>query len=233
MKFVVAIDGPASSGKSTTARLLARKLGFIHLDTGAMYRAVTYLLLGKQAEEATDDKVAGILESSPLEFSIIEGALSVRLDGKQLTDELRSPEVDRWVSPVSERRVVRKFCVKKQREIGKDAKLVCEGRDIGSVVFPDAELKVFMKSDLAERARRRQKELEAKGIDSDEVEVKAGLVTRDKIDSGRELSPLIQVDDAMVVDTTDMSIEEQVDVIYKEVVKRTGKSGGRGMGGGR
>ncbi|MBD3285841.1 (d)CMP kinase [candidate division WOR-3 bacterium] len=222
MKFVVAIDGTASSGKSTTAKLLSKKLGFIHLDTGAMYRAVTYLLLGKQAEEASDDRLLRILRDSLLEFKIVSNALSINLDGKRLTDELRSPEVDNWVSPVSERGVVREYCVNRQREFGKDAKLVCEGRDIGSVVFPDAELKVFMKCDLAERVRRRKRELEEKGIRSGETEVKAGLVTRDRIDSGRELSPLIQVKDAMVVDTTDMTIDEQVKIIYDEVIKRMG-----------
>jgi cytidylate kinase len=220
LKFVVAIDGTASSGKSTTAKLLSKKLGFIHLDTGAMYRAVTYVLLGRQAEEAADDKVAEILAGSPLEFKIVRKALSVRLDGKRLKDELRSPEVDKWVSPVSERKAVREYCVARQRELGKDTKLVCEGRDIGSVVFPDACLKVFMKCDLAERAKRRQKELAEKGMEAGEIEVRAGLVTREKIDSGRELSPLIQVKDAMVVDTTYMSISEQVKVIYDEVVKR-------------
>lgn len=223
MKFVVAIDGTASSGKSTTARLLAKKMGFTHLDTGAMYRAVTYLLLEKNAVEAADSELQTILLSSPLEFKIYNRSLYVYLDGKRLSDELRTPEVDRWVSPVSERAIVRAFLVAKQREIGRNRRLVCEGRDIGSVVFPDADLKVFMRCDLEERARRRQKELVEKGEELSEEEVRSGLARRDEIDSGRKISPLIRTPDALLVDTTNLTVDDQVDIIFKVVMARLGE----------
>lgn len=220
MKFVVAIDGTASSGKSTTARLLAKKLGFTHLDTGAMYRAVTYLLLKKKAVEASDEKLQTILLSSPLDFKINRHSLCVYLADKNLDKELRTPEVDSWVSPVSERAIVRAFLVARQRKLGRNRKLVCEGRDIGSVVFPDADLKVFMRCDLEERSRRRQKELADKGEELSEEEVRAGLARRDEIDSGRKISPLTRTPDAFLVDTTNLTVDEQVDVIFKEVMAR-------------
>ncbi|MEA3311300.1 MAG: (d)CMP kinase [candidate division WOR-3 bacterium] len=220
MKFVVAIDGTASSGKSTTARLLAKKLGVAYLDTGAMYRAVTYLLLQEDALEASDRLLQKILLNSPLEFKIRNRKLCVYLDGKLLENELRTPEIDRWVSPVAKRALVRAFLVAKQREIGKRRRLVCEGRDIGSVVFPDAALKVFMGCFLDERARRRKKELEERGISRDIEEVKANLKQRDEVDSHRKLSPLTRTTDAFYVDTTHLTIEEQVALIEAEVRKR-------------
>jgi cytidylate kinase len=220
LKFVVAIDGTASSGKSTTARLLAKKLGVVYLDTGAMYRAVTYLLLNEDAIQASDGLLQKILLSSPLEFKILNRKLYVYLDGKLLKKELRSAEVDRWVSPVAERALVRAFLVAKQREIGKRRRLVCEGRDIGSVVFPDAVLKVFMSCSLDERARRRQKELEERGISRDIEEVKANLKQRDEVDSHRKISPLVHTPDAFYVETTKLTIAQQVELIEEEVRKR-------------
>lgn len=223
MKFVIAIDGTASSGKSTTAKLLAKKLGFTHLDTGAMYRAVTYLLLKKKAVEADNKLLQKILLQFPLEFKLRNRKLYVYLGGKLLKEELRSPEVDRWVSPVAERPIVRAFLVAKQRKLGKRRRLVCEGRDIGSVVFPDADFKVFMGCELEERARRRQKELEENGILRDIEEVKANLAERDDIDSNRKISPLIHTTDAFYVETTHLTIEEQVEIIEEEVRERLGE----------
>lgn len=222
LKFVVAIDGTASSGKSTTARLLAKKLGFTYMDTGAMYRAVAYLLLEKDALEASDGLLQKILLSSSLKFKIRNRKLYVYLDEKLLKKELRTPEVDRWVSPVAERASVRAFLVAKQRQLGRNRKLVCEGRDIGSVVFPDAGLKVFMSCDLAERARRRQRELEEGGILRDIEEVKANLKQRDEVDSRRKISPLIHTPDAFYVETTNLTIAQQVELIEEEVRKRMG-----------
>jgi len=223
LKCVVAIDGTASSGKSTTARLLAKKLGVAYLDTGAMYRAVTYLLLQEDALEASDRLLQKVLLDAPLEFKIRNYKLYVYLNGKRLSDELRSTEVDRWVSPVAERALVRAFLVAKQRELGRNRKLVCEGRDIGSVVFPDAVLKVFMSCDLVERARRRQKELEERGISRNIEEVKANLAKRDDTDSHRKISPLLHTPDAFYVETTNLTIDQQVDIIYEEVMTRMGE----------
>lgn len=220
MKFVVAIDGTASSGKSTTAKLLAKRLGFTHLDTGAMYRAVTFLLLKKDAVEAADERIKEILLSADLDFSLNNKKLYIHLDGKLLKEELRSPEVDKWVSPVAERPIVRVFLVARQRKLGANRKLVCEGRDIGSVVFPDAELKVFMACEVDERSRRRQAELAKKGVQQDFEEVRANLILRDQIDSTRKISPLVHTPDAFYVETTKLSIEQQVDIVEEEVRKR-------------
>ncbi len=220
MKFVVAIDGTASSGKSTTAKLLAKKLGFTHLDTGAMYRAITYLLIKNQAVEADDKLLQKLLFDAPLIFSIDNNKLSVYLDKQLLSDELRSPEVDSWVSPVAQRAFVRAFLLAKQRQLGANQKLVCEGRDIGSVIFPDAELKVYMKCGIEERAKRRHRELLQKGIAKSLQDVLTNLKRRDEIDSTREIAPLVQVEDAFVVDTTNLTIEQQVEIIEAEVLKR-------------
>lgn len=223
MKFVIAIDGTASSGKSTTAKLLARRLGFSHLDTGAMYRAVTFLLLARDAVQSKDGLLPDILLNSSLEFKIRNRKLYTYLDGKLLKEELRSPEVNRWVSPVATKPLVRAFLVAKQRQLGRNRKLVCEGRDIGSVVFPDAELKIFMGCSIEERARRRQKELNEMGIERSFEEVTANLSERDDIDSNRKISPLIHTPDAFYVETTNMSISEQVEIIEEEVRKRMGE----------
>jgi cytidylate kinase len=228
LKFVVAIDGTASSGKSSTARLLAKKLGFSHLDTGAMYRAVTYLLLERKAVEADNKLLQKILLQAPLDFILKNKKLYVHLDGKLLKNELRSPQVDKWVSPVAEKAIVRAFLVAKQRQLGRNRKLVCEGRDIGSVVFPDAGLKVFMACSLDERARRRQKELEEKGISRTSDEVKANLARRDDIDSSRKISPLVNTPDAFFLETTNLTIDQQVDIIYQEVMTRMGRTEGQG-----
>lgn len=222
MKFVVAIDGTASSGKSTTAKLVAKKLGFTHLDTGAMYRAVTHWLILEDAVQADDRLLQKVLINAPIEFKLRNRKLYIYLRNRLLRAELRSPEVDQWVSPVAEKPAVRAFLVAKQRRMGARRRLVCEGRDIGSVVFPDADLKVFMCCDLEERARRRKRELEQKGICQDLGEVRENLINRDKIDSTRKLSPLICTPDALCVDTTELTINQQVQIVEAEVSKRMG-----------
>ncbi len=213
--FVIAIDGPAGSGKSTTARLCARQLGFFYLDTGAMYRAVTLKVLRAGIDWRDERALGRLLRDTRLELKESEDGLRVFLDGEDVTREIRSPKVNQLVSPISALAVVRKMMVAEQRRLARGRNVVCEGRDIGSVVFPGAQLKVFLDCDIAERARRRSAELKEKGLAqglSDNA-VRRNLLERDKVDSSRRLSPLRRVPDAVLVDTTHLTIDEQVAVV--------------------
>ncbi len=213
--FVIAIDGPAGSGKSTTARLCARQLGFFYLDTGAMYRAVTLKVLRAGIDWRDERALRRLLRDTRLELKESEDGLRVFLDGEDVTREIRSPKVNQLVSPISALAVVRKMMVAEQRRLARGRNVVCEGRDIGSVVFPGAQLKVFLDCDIAERARRRSAELKEKGLAqglSDNA-VRRNLLERDKVDSSRRLSPLRRVPDAVLVDTTHLTIDEQVAVV--------------------
>ncbi len=220
MKFIIAIDGVASAGKSTTARQLAERLGFVHLNTGSMYRGVTYGLLLREAIRAEGDRLHELLDELPLDFRIIDKSLMVYYDDSMILNELRSRKVDEWVSFVAKNPIVRRFLVKNQRRLGYEHSIVCEGRDIGSVVFPEADLKVFLTCDPEERARRRMKELQHKGETREIRDVLRNLKERDREDSNREHSPLVKTEDAFVVDTTRLTIEEQVSVIEHEARRR-------------
>ncbi len=211
--FVVAIDGPAGSGKSTTARLVARRLGFAHLDTGAMYRAVTLKIINTGTPLSRPAALKRLLESTRVDIEWREGEMRVVLDGEDVSAAIRSPRVSELVSEVSAVPAVRRRLVAEQRRAAAGRDVVCEGRDIGSVVFPDAGLKIYLDCDVAARARRRQKELAGAGQRAGAAAVRANLLKRDRIDSGRKMSPLRRVADAVLVDTTDLSIEEQVAVV--------------------
>ena len=211
--FVLAIDGPAGSGKSTTARLCAERLGFRHLDTGAMYRAVTLKVLRTHTDIADAHGLAQMLRTTRVGVEWRPAGMRVRLDGKDVSEEIRSPDVSGLVSEVSAIPAVRRKMVAEQRRVAEGQAVVCEGRDIGSVVFPDADLKIFIECDAAERARRRQLELAEQGVRTGQKAVLANLVKRDRIDSAREVSPLQRVPDAVLIDTTHLTIEEQVAVV--------------------
>jgi cytidylate kinase len=221
-KFVVAIDGGAGSGKSTTAKGVAKRINFFYLDTGAMYRAATlkYLLNGGDTNTIDQEFVKRIIATTVVELTYDAAGLSVSLDGRDVTNEIRTPEVSRFVSPVSAIPEVRQWMVKRQREIAEDKNIVCEGRDIGTVVFPDAKVKVFMKADLAARARRRQREMREKGIIVKLDEVLANLRFRDRYDSNRDHSPLKQAEDAIVIDTTHLTIEQEIEQVVSIIEKR-------------
>jgi CMP/dCMP kinase len=209
-KLVIAIDGPAASGKSTTARLVAQRLGYLHVDTGAMYRAATLKVLraGIGLDEA--EKIAALIEASHVQLRDAEGGLRVLLDGEDVTDEVRTPEVTRAVSSVSSIRRVREVMVREQRMMGREGGIVLEGRDIGSVVFPDADLKFFLVAGINARAERRRKELEGQGVTADLHALREEIRERDRIDSTRAESPLVKPSGAVELDTSDMTIEEQV-----------------------
>ena len=207
---IIAIDGPAGSGKSTVARALARHLGLEYLDTGAMYRSVTFAALRRGIDPTEDDVVARIV--GDIELDVSEDAVTV--DGVDATIEIRGPEVSRAVSVVAANPAVRTEMVRRQREWAeRHGGGVVEGRDIGSVVFPDAELKVYLTADPEVRAQRRSQEVS----DLDYETVAADLARRDALDQGREVSPLVEADGAFLVDTTGLSVEEIIGVIAEEI----------------
>jgi cytidylate kinase len=207
---IIAIDGPAGSGKSTVAKALAARLGLEYLDTGAMYRSVTFSALRRGIDPSDADVVARIV--SDIEISV--GPEGVVVDGVDASIEIRGPEVNRAVSVVAANPLVRSEMVQRQREwVAKRGGGVLEGRDIGTVVFPDAELKVYLTADPEVRAARRSKEV----TDLDYETVAADLARRDALDQGRDASPLAEAPDAFVVDTTGRSVEAIVDAIAERL----------------
>ncbi len=220
-KIIIAIDGPAGSGKSTTAREVARKLDYVYIDTGAMYRAAA--LAFKQMElDFNDDDFAKLMNSINIELRQSESGQKTYLNGKDVSDEIRTPEITKLVSPVSANHIVRKKLVDMQRQLGKGGGIVMDGRDIGTVVFPRAELKIFMIASPEARAARRTKEMLAKGIQVNEEQIKNDLIARDKYDSTREISPLKMADDAIEIDTSELTIVEQTEkvvLLAKELMR--------------
>ncbi len=213
-KIIIALDGPAGSGKSTSAKIASEKLGYIYIDTGAMYRAVTYSWL--QMELPIEEKYAEeVIAKTTIELKITENGQGTFVNGQDVSKEIRTPEVTKAVSPVSAMGYVREKMVEQQREMGKGGGVIMDGRDIGTVVFPNAELKIFFVADPEIRAIRRQKELIAKGENVTVEEIKAQIIARDKYDSEREISPLKQADDAIMIDNTQMSLDEQSNKIVE------------------
>jgi cytidylate kinase len=218
-KLIVAIDGPAGSGKSTSAKLIAQKLGYLYIDTGAMYRAITFVAINQNIMEDTE-AIVKTAENSDIKLKYINGTTQVFVNGIDITEDIRTHELNDKVSTVSKIAGVRKALVKKQQMMKNEgAGIVMEGRDIGTVVFPDADVKIFLTAALDERASRRAKEYERKGKGVSVHKIKSNLSMRDAIDSTRESNPLIKADDAIEVDSSKISIEEQVEIIFKQVKK--------------
>lgn len=215
-KLVIAIDGPAASGKSTTAKLVAQRLGYLHIDTGAMYRAFTLKILRSGLEGYYSKRIRTLAEETRIELQPSNGSLKVLLDGEDVTEQIRSPEVTTAVSSVSMIREVRQAMVREQRRLANEGGVVLEGRDIGTVVFPDADLKIFMVASIEARALRRQRELEAKGIITDLDKLMEEIRERDEKDSSRDESPLRKADDAVVLDTSSLTIDEQVELVVRK-----------------
>lgn len=217
--WVIAIDGPASSGKSTTAKLIAEKLGLMYLDTGAMYRAVALKIYRSGIELTDKAALMKLLNTTTVVQKIDHGEVRFLLDGEDVSEEIRTPEISLWVGPVSEHALVREYLVNWQREIGKSGGIVADGRDIGTVVFPLADLKVFLIADSHVRAVRRQRELSARGISQTVEEVEEAIVKRDQRDSTREHSPLRKADGAVEIDTSQLTVGDQVDKVLSLVKK--------------
>ncbi|MEK7819295.1 MAG: (d)CMP kinase [Bacteroidota bacterium] len=219
-KIVIAIDGPSASGKSTTARLVAKELGYLHLDTGAMYRAITYFILENKIDIKNIKNLNNILNDVQIKLLQVDNNLQVLLNGKNISDEIRTPLVTSNVSSISSIAEVRTLMVKEQQLIGKDGGIVCEGRDIGTVVFPNAELKIFMVASDIARAKRRLKDFSEQGFEEDVIKIADEIKKRDNLDSSREISPLKKADDAIEIDTTELTIEEQVKYIVEKAKEK-------------
>lgn len=212
MGITIALDGPAGSGKSTTARKVAEKLGYIYIDTGAMYRAVTLAAI-RRGIELSNIALQVLVQSINIQLEQSPNGQRTLLDGVDVSREIRMPEVTKLVSEVSASAPVREAMVKEQRKMGKNGGVVMDGRDIGTVVFPNAELKVFMIASIDERSQRRAAELQAKGINVSADTIARELEQRDELDSNREISPLVQSPDARLLDTSSITIEEQTEII--------------------
>jgi cytidylate kinase len=223
--LIIAIDGPAASGKSTTAKLVAERLGYTYIDSGAMYRAAALKAL--RLGVPMDDHAALGLVAACASIELDGGGRGpVLLDGEDVTEAIRAPEVTEASSTMSTVPAVRRALVEEQRRIGRSTDCVMEGRDIGTVVFPGADLKVFLVASLAERARRRFDELKARGEAVDLADVAADIAERDRRDSTRTDSPLVRAGDAVEVDTTNLTIEEQVARVLALAVERGAELGG-------
>ena len=218
MSIIIAIDGYSSTGKSTTAKAVAKALGYVYIDTGAMYRGVTYLALEKGLVSTQGVEIKPLMKAlRHSKFNFVYnpalGFSELYLDGKNIEDNIRSIDVANWVSEIAKQPEVRTFLVNLQRKMGEEKGVVMDGRDIGTVVFPEAELKIFMTASEEVRAQRRFKELQAKGEKVSFEEVLANIKHRDHVDTTRKESPLRKADDAITIDNTHLTIEEQVDKI--------------------
>ncbi len=218
-KIVIAIDGPAASGKSTTAKLTAEKLNYLHIDTGAMYRALTLKVLEYNVDPEDEASVYDTVKNCVIEFNRNKNTVSVFLDGKNVTDAIRSREVTKNVSAVSSYKKVRQLMVCEQRRLSEGGGVVLEGRDIGTVVVPDADLKIFMVASVDERVKRRQKELAESGTNVDYDKLVKDIIDRDTKDSKRAESPLRKADDALILDTSNLTINQQVDYIVDKALE--------------
>jgi cytidylate kinase len=210
--MIIAIDGPAGAGKSTTAKLIAQKLGFLYIDTGAMYRALTLKALEEKVDINDTQKIIELTGKADIDLiNKPDGSLEVLLDGSDVSLQIRQPRISRHVSDVAKIKEVRLVMVELQRKLGRRGNCVLDGRDIGTVVFADAEKKFYLDAHFKERVGRRHKELQGMGNQISWEDVQTDIDKRDKIDSTREFAPLKKAEDAICIDTTDMTINEVVE----------------------
>lgn len=206
--MIIAIDGPSGAGKSTLAKRLAKELGFIYVDTGAMYRALALKVLREGVDLADDASMARLIGSTTIDLRHVDGALQVLLDGADVAAEIRTPQVSQMASKVSALGVVRARLLELQRDMARRGNIVAEGRDIGTVVFPQAEVKIFLQASAVERARRRFAELQSAGQSVDLTHTLREIEERDKRDSERDLAPLHQADDALMIDSSGVDADQ-------------------------
>lgn len=215
MSMNIAIDGPAGAGKSTIAKRLAKKLGFIYVDTGAMYRAMAYYFLQHNIDAKDENAIAAACPDVDVTITYENGEQQVLLNGENVNGVIRNEEVGNMASSTSVYPVVRKKLVELQRQLAKSADVIMDGRDIGTCVLPDAQVKIYLTASSATRAKRRYDELTEKGVSCDLAEIEKDIIDRDYRDMHRETSPLRQAEDAVLVDSSEMDIDEVVDAIYQ------------------
>ena len=215
--MIIAIDGPAGSGKSSTTKIVAAKLGIMYLDTGAMYRAVTLKALRLNIHYSDDNALDGMMRDTVIAFKGIPPDVRIIMDGEDVSVAVRTDDVTKSVADYCASYNIRKSLVDQQRNFAVGRSLVCEGRDISTVVFPKAEIKIFMSASLKERAKRRQKDFAAMGISKSIEELMREMAIRDQCDLTRSNGPLIKVDDAIDMDTTGMTFNEQTEFIVEKV----------------
>jgi len=211
--YIIAIDGPAASGKSTTAKGLAKLLNYTYIDTGAMFRAVALAILEENIDYQNEENLNELLNSINIEFRLIKEVQNIFLNGVNVSDKIRLPEVTKLSSIIATYPAVRSKLLELQREFGKNGRIIMDGRDIGTVIFPNADFKFFLTGSTRIRAERRWKELNDPNVSLEEIE--EDLIWRDKNDSSRSIAPLQKAVDAYEVDTNDMSVEEQVNYLYR------------------
>lgn len=218
--FKIAIDGPSGAGKSTVAKGIAAKLGIVYVDTGALYRTVGYFVRQKNADPKNADEVGALLPEIKIEIKYVNGAQHVYLNGEDLGDKIRTPEMSMYASAVSAIPAVRAFLLDTQRDIARKNSVVMDGRDIGTVILPDAEVKIFMFASNEARAKRRYKELIAKGEDVKYEDVLREMIERDNNDRNRDVAPAVPASDAVMMDNSNMSVEENVDAVIDLIRSR-------------
>lgn len=208
----IAIDGPSGSGKSTLSKEVAKKLGFLHIDTGALYRAIAYYVFENQVQI---DKVPKILNEINIDLKFQNDQQRVMLNGKDVSEKIRTPEISSLASQVSKVKEVREFLLQTQRNFAKENNVIMDGRDIGTVILPDATVKIFLTSSSEVRAKRRYLQLTQSGMKCDYSQILRSVIERDNQDMNRELSPLKKADDAILLDTTNLNFDESISQIIK------------------
>ena len=223
MAFVVAIDGPAGSGKGTITKLVGKKMNLVNIDTGAMYRCVTLECINNNVKEDQLDKIEKILENINIEFKKDNDKELVFLNGKDVTEEIRTTKINSNVAKFAAIKIIRDKMTPMQRDMGKVQDIIMEGRDIGTVVFPNADVKIFLDCSVEERAKRRFLQNQEKGIECTYDEILKSIKERHKLETERDIAPLIKADDAVYVDTTTLTIEEVVNKILDIIKQKKNK----------
>lgn len=216
--MIIAIDGPAGAGKSTVAKIIAKKLGFLYIDTGAMYRALTLKALEDKVDLNDEHALVRLAKNTRIDLSNNrDGSLKILIGDKDVSADIRQPRVTRFVSDIAKLKGIREVMLGLQRNFGRQGKVVLDGRDIGTVVFPDAHKKFYIDAHFSERVKRRHKELAGLGQEIKLSDVEADLRNRDTIDSTRKVAPLKKAEDAIYIDTTNLTIEEAVNILLKHI----------------
>lgn len=224
MKYIsVAVDGPAGSGKSTITKMIAKDLGYNYVDTGAMYRGLTYDFLKNNLTELDEKKIELLLSKVKFEVKFIDGVQYVFVNGEDVSEKIRTAEVSKFTSLFAKSPAVREFLIDTQRNLAMSNNIIMDGRDIASVVLPNADVKIFLTASVEERARRRVLDFERQGVvDIDFDKVKADIAARDYQDENRDIAPLVKVDDAVLIDTTNLTITEVVEKMTELIKKAEG-----------